>query len=121
MSTFLGNIVNVQAMGGGLNMGLTVLSASLVITMISAIKSFSGQGMTNHQILVQKAMSWSGFFGVLLFAVFGNESLVGLILIIPTLSYFSTKMLSALSKKTLAEFLFLALLGGAIATVLLAY
>lgn len=121
MLRFFGSIVNVQAMGEGLNMGLTVLSASLVLTMISAIQSFSGQGMTNHQILVQKAMSWMGFFGVLLFAIFGNESLVGLILIVPSLSYFSTKMLTALTKKTWAEFLFLALLGGSITTVLLAY
>lgn len=121
ISAFFGSIINAQAMGEGLNKGLIILGLSLALTMISAIQSFSGQGMTNHQILVQKAMSWTGFFGVLIFAVFGNESLVALILIIPTLSYFSTKMLTALSKKVLAEFLFIALFGGAIATLLLGY
>ena len=120
-STFFGRIVNVQEMGTGLNRGLTILSAGLVLTIISAIQSFQGLGMTNHQILVQKAMNWTGFFGVLLFAVFGNESLIGLILIIPTLSYFSTKMLTSLTKRALAEFLFLALIGATIATALLAY
>lgn len=121
ISSFFESTVNAQVMGEGLNKGLIVLSLSLALAMIAAIQSFSGQGMTNHQILVQKGMSWAGFFGLLLFAIFGNESLVGLILVIPTLSYFSTKMLTGLSKKALAEFLFLALLGGSVATVLLAY
>lgn len=121
LSTFFSRIVNVQEMGVGLNRGLTILSVGLVLTIISAIQSFQGLGMTNHQILVQKAMSWTGFFGVLFFAIFGNESLLGLILIIPTLSYFSTKMLTSLTKKTIAEILFLTLIGVSIATVLLAY
>lgn len=112
---------NYQVLGSLLNESVIVYGFTLLLSLIAAIQHFSGQGMTNHQILVQKAMSWVGFFGLLVIAVFGTEQLTSLVLIIPAMAYFVTKLLSDLSKKYLAELLFIGLFGIAIATMVLGY
>ncbi|OEK07050.1 hypothetical protein [Roseivirga misakiensis] len=114
-------IVSAQVLGEGLNNGLMVFGFGLALSLIAAIQGFSGLGMTNHQIMVQKAMSWLGFFGVVLFAIFGDANLSGLMILVIPMSYFITKMLISINKKLLTELVFIALLGSAIATLFLIY
>lgn len=121
LDTLFIEVVNYQVLGSLVNESLIVYGFVLVLSLIAAIQHFSGQGMTNHQILVQKSMNWVGFFGLLIFAVFGSIEITSLALVIPALAYFSTKMLGGVSKKYFAEFLFIGLFGIAIATMVLGY
>lgn len=121
LDSLFSEIVNFQEMGEMLNKGLLVYGLGLALGLIAAIQNFSGQGMTNHQILVQKAMSWVGLFGIIVFAVFGNNDLTALAMLLPAIAYFSAKMLADVSKKYVSELLFLALLGVAVATLVLGY
>ena len=120
LSGLFQQIVNAQVLGEGLNKGLTIFGLGIALSMIAAIQSFSGQGMTNHQIMVQKAMSWMGFFSIVVFAIFGNISVGSLVILALPMCYFCTKMLVSLRKKLIAELLLFALLGCAIASLLLA-
>lgn len=121
LSVFFSEVVSTQIIGEGFNQALITFSFSLVLSITAAIQYFSGLGMTNHQILVQKSMSWVGFFGMLTFAIFGNNNMLAVVLLVPALSYFSTKMLTSLTKRVLAEILFLGLLVAAFATMMLGY
>lgn len=121
LSTLFSEIVNYQVLDNLLNESLIVYGFILALGLIAAIQHFSGQGMTNHQILVQKSMSWVAFFGLLAFAIFGSKEMTSLALIIPALAYFGTKFFNDLSKKYLAELLFIGLFGVAIATIVLGY
>ncbi|MFY0591640.1 hypothetical protein [Roseivirga sp.] len=114
-------IVYAQVLGEGLNNGLTVFGLGLGLSIIATIQGFSGLGMTNHQIMVQKAMSWLGFFGIALFAIFGDANLSGLTILTLPMAYFTTKMLTSIKKNLLSELLFIALMGSAVATLLVIY
>lgn len=113
--------VNYQVLGELLNTSAIVYGFGITLSLVAAIQNFSGQGMTNHQILVQKAMSWVGFFGVLTFAIFGFRNPAVLAMVIPVMAYFSTKLFADLSKKYVAELLFVGLFAAAVATVVLGY
>lgn len=113
--------VNYQILGELLNTSAIVYGFGITLSLVAAIQNFSGQGMTNHQILVQKAMSWVGFFGVLTFAIFGFRNPAVLAMVIPVMAYFSTKLFADLSKKYVAELLFVGLFAAAVATVVLGY
>lgn len=121
LNTLFSEVINYQKLGELLNNALFVYGAGLTFSLIAAIQSFSGQGMTNHQILVQKSMSWVGFFGVLSFAVFAQGGIATLALAVVAMAYFTTKMLSGLSKRYIAEILFIGLFGLSIATLALGY
>ncbi len=121
LNTFFTAIVSAKTIGSGFDQALVAFSLGLALSLIAVIQHFSGLGMTNHQILVQKSMTWVGFFGILTFAIFGSNNVLALALTIPALSYFSTKMLVSLSKKVMAELLFISLLIAALATMFLGY
>ena len=118
---FFVQIISVQMLGNGLEQALISLPLATMLGLIAVIQNFSGQGMTNHQILVQKCMSWVAIFGFAIFAIFGSDNLISLMLAIPAVSYFSTKVLISMKRKGFAEFLFMLILLSAIATGLSLY
>lgn len=121
LNTMFSGMVDYQVLGELLNQSLIVYGLALVLSLVAAIQNFSGQGMTNHQILVQKAISWVGFIGIASFAIFGSDSLSALAFAIPALAYFSTKLFEDITKKYVAELLFFGLVAAAITTLALNY
>ncbi|MBO3698719.1 DUF6427 family protein [Roseivirga sp. E12] len=121
LNTLFSGSVDHQILGELLEQSLIVYGFALALSLVAAIQNFAGQGMTNHQILVQKAMSWVGFFGILAFAIFGFNNLAALVLVIPAMAYFCTKLFADLSKKYVGELLFLGIVAVAIATIVLGY
>lgn len=121
LNSLFSEAINNQVLGELLNNSLLVYGLALALSFIAAIQNFSGQGMTNHQILVQKSMSWVGFFGVIIFAIFSKERMATLAIVIPVMAYFNSKMLVNISKKTLAELAFICVFGVAIAALALGY
>lgn len=121
LNAMFSGMVDYQVLGELLNQSLIVYGLALALSLVAAIQNFSGQGMTNHQILVQKAISWVGFFGITSFAIFGSDSLSALSFAIPALAYFSTKLFEDITRKYVAELLFFGLAAAAMATLALAY
>lgn len=121
LNDLFSQLVSTQVLGIGLDSALTTLPLATALGLIAIIQNFSGHGMTNHQILVQKCMSWVAVFGIATFAIFGKDNLLSLALTVPAISYFSTKLLISLSRKNFAELLFLLILATAVATSLSLY
>ena len=84
----------------------------LFLTLISAAQNFTGVGMTNNQIHIQRTLLWLGIFGVVFYLISGNSSYSELIWLMPTATYFITMLLGAMEKKWLAELTLQVLLWG---------
>ena len=101
-------------------LGIT-LGFGLFIAIIGLGKSYSGQGKTNHQILVQRAMLWNAFFAICIAVLYGGKTLENEILIIPSLAYFCTQLILGMERKWLREGVFILCLAFSLVAVYLGY
>ena len=82
------------------------LGFGLLIGMMGFGSSFAAQGKTNHQIAMQRAMSWNALFAIVIAVLYAGKVLENEILIIPSLAYFATQLVLNIERKWLREGLF---------------
>ncbi len=82
----------------------------VLLSLVSASRSFTGIGMTNHQIIIQRTFLLLGFFA--LGSIFINDQINtnSLIYMIPVVAFFISQLVSDMQRKWLAELTFLVLM-----------
>lgn len=80
-----------------------------LLALITAAQNFTGIGMTNNQIQIQRSMLWLAIFGIVLYLISANGSFSELIWLMPVITYFITMFLNSVQKPWMGE-LFLHLL-----------
>lgn len=90
------------------------LGVPALLALITAAQNFTGIGMTNNQIQIQRSMLWLAIFGVLLYMVSANGSFGELIWVLPVVTYFITMFLNSVQKPWMAELCFHVLLWGSV-------
>lgn len=83
-----------------------------LLALITAAQNFTGIGMTNNQIQIQRSMLWLAIFGVLLYLVSANGSFSELIWLMPVITYFITMFLISVQKAWMGELVFQLLFWG---------
>ena len=97
----LWHINSVEA-GIGNNMLLT-MGLPMLLALLSGAKSFSGSGLTNHQILTQRMMLWLLIIGLVILRVdqnFGGASMLALVI---PVTFFNTQFFITREKRWVAE------------------
>jgi len=84
----------------------------LILSLIGAAQHFTGVGMTNNQIQIQRTMLWIGLLGMLFYLISANGSFSEFIWIMPATTYFITLLLNSIQKNSVAEGLIQILLWG---------
>lgn len=85
-----------------------------LLALITAAQNFTGIGMTNNQIQIQRSMLWLAIFGGVLFLLSANGSFSELIMIMPVITYFIVMFLNSVEKPWMGELFFQILLWGSI-------
>ncbi len=85
-----------------------------LLALITAAQNFTGIGMTNNQIQIQRSMLWLAIFGVILYMVSANGSFNELIWLLPVITYFITMFLNSVQKPWMGELFFQLLLWGSL-------
>lgn len=80
------------------------------LAVITAAQHFTGMGMTNNQIQIQRSMLWLAVFGVLLYTVSANGTFSELIWVMPPITYFIAMFINSAEKKWMGELVFQLLL-----------
>lgn len=83
-----------------------------LMALITAAQNFTGIGMTNNQIQIQRSMLWLAIFGLVLYLVSANGSFSELIWVLPVISYFISMLLISVQKHMIGELAFQILLWG---------
>ena len=113
LAAYFGQMINVGSREIIPKVSLFILVAlPLFLTLISAAQNFTGVGMTNNQIRIQRSMLWLGLFGILFYLISANSSFNELIWLMPTAAYFISMLLNAMEKKWVAEMTLQLLLWG---------
>ena len=95
------NVIHVS-----LEKNVVSLGFGLLLSLAGFVKLYGSQGKTNHQILVEKAMSWNALFAILIAVLHTGDTLDNEILAIPSMAYFSTQLILNIDRKWLRESLF---------------
>lgn len=75
----------------------------LFLTLVSAAQNFTGIGMTNNQIQIQRTMIWLLFFGFFFYLISANGSFNDFIWIMPAMAYFISMLFRSVQKSWMAE------------------
>ena len=81
-----------------------------LLALVTAAQNFTGLGMTNNQIQIQRSMLWMAIFGIVLYLISANGSFSELIWVLPVISYFIAMFLISVQKPIIGEVAFLVLL-----------
>ncbi len=73
------------------------------MALVAAAQNFTGVGMTNNQIQIQRTMLWMGIFSMIYYLISANGSFSEFIWIMPATTYFITLLLNSIQKPALAE------------------
>jgi len=103
-SGYMSQIVHMEGKGLVLHQNLLAWAAvPMLLSLVAAAQHFTGVGMTNNQIQIQRTMLWLGLFGVAFYLISANGSFSEFIWIMPAATYFITLLLNSIQKPALAE------------------
>ena len=89
-----------------LNDLLLLFGFPLLVALVSASQTFTGIGLTNHQIVIQRTMLFLGFFAIVSMLLNDQISTNSLIYLVPSISFFLAQFLVTSEKKWLGELVF---------------
>ena len=103
-SGYMSQLVHIEGKGLVLHQNLLAWAAlPVLMALVAAAQNFTGVGMTNNQIQIQRTMLWMGIFGMIYYLISANGSFSEFIWIMPATTYFITLLLNSIQKPALAE------------------
>ena len=103
-SGYMSQLVHIEGKGLVLHQNLLAWAAlPILFSLVAAAQHFTGVGMTNNQIQIQRTMLWMGLFGMFFYLISANGSFSEFIWIMPAATYFITLLINSIQKPALAE------------------